>query len=320
MAPTVNPIVSVAHCAGYHPLLVRQAMQRCLQSLGGMSHWVKPGWQVLIKPNLILPKPPSVPAQTHPEIICAVAEHVLACGATAVVSDSPAWGTVQECLERLGIYEKLVQMGVKILPMNDPMKVKIGKRGVWLSRLALTCDAIINVPKFKTHQQLTATFTVKNMFGCVVGKQKAYWHFAQGHSYSAFCKLLWGIYDRLKPVLNIIDGVVAMEGQGPISGQPKQLGLIIAGQDPVACEQVCCQAIGMDYWTLPILQTAERNGHPLFEENQIQIVGDGVVLPVCRDFVPANLIPLRFGFVRICKSIAKQGYLLTKNALARLGR
>lgn len=315
-----KPIVSLARCAGYGGQEVREAVERLLRPLGGMSAFVRPGWRVLIKPNLILPKPPSIPAQTHPEVICAVAQQVLDCGAKPIISDSPAWGTLRDCLEALGIYERLLQMGAEMIEMKEAQTVRIGRQKVAISRLALQADAIINLPKFKSHQQLGATFAVKNMFGCVVGKQKAYWHFARGHSFDAFCGLLWGIYRHLNPILNIVDAVVAMEGQGPISGSPKPLGLLVASTHPAACEQICCRAIGADSRTLPILQTAQKNGYPLFLDNPIQIVGDNVDLPVCRDFQMAELIPLRFGFARICKSVAKQGILVVKNAALRMFR
>jgi hypothetical protein len=83
-----------------------------------------------------------------------------------------------------------------------------------------------NLPKFK-RISMVATFAVKNMFGCVSGKHKALWHFRQGDTPGEFCKLLLGVYQYLHPALTIIDGVVAMEGQGPIRGPSKPLGWLI---------------------------------------------------------------------------------------------
>ena len=85
-------------------------------------------------------------------------------------------------------------------------------------------DVIINLPKFKSHQQLKATFAVKNMFGCVSGKRKALWHFRKGGSVDDFCELLIDIYRFLNPVLTIIDAVTAMDGPGPINGKARALG------------------------------------------------------------------------------------------------
>jgi uncharacterized protein (DUF362 family) len=133
---------------------------------------------------------PDIPAQTHPEVICAVAEWVREAGAIPLVGDSPAWGDVQACLAALGIVERLNASGVEIVRLDRPVRILIEGTSIGLSRTALQADAIINLPKLKAHQQLGATFAVKNMYGCVVGKEKAFWHFAKGHSFDGFCRML----------------------------------------------------------------------------------------------------------------------------------
>ena len=182
---------------------------------------------------------------------------------------------------------------------------------VGISSVALDADKIINLPKFKTHQQLVATFAVKNMFGCVSGKAKAVWHYKKGATFEDFCTMLIDIYRLLNPVITIIDGVVAMEGPGPISGNPRQLGWTIASVDPIAAEVVCCDLIGISPEQLPLIETAKKLGYGCTNKQDIQIVGDSPAdVPV--KLAPAELTPLRFTPARIVKSILKQIFILVK--------
>lgn len=307
--------MAVWACDSYEPAAVRAAIETQFELLGGVERFIKPGRRILIKPNLIVPTPPDVPAQTHPEVIFAVAAIVKEAGATALVGDSPAWSTARGCLGALGILERLERLGAEVVNLNQPVRMRIENTPVGISRVALEADAIINLPKLKAHQQLGATFAFKNMYGCVCGlggKEKAYWHFARGKEYEPFCRMIVGIYQKLRPVLTIIDGIVGMEGQGPINGRPRQVGYLVAGTDPAACERVCCEMVGFDPQDLPLLRTADKMGVGIASDVPVELVGDTFNKPVC-DFQPAALTPLRFTFPRICKSVAKQGILLLKS-------
>ena len=238
MESSEKPIVAVQQCKSYDPQMVYSAILRQFEILGGVEHFIKPSQRVLIKPNLIVPRPPQVPAQTHPEVIYAVARIVKEAGAVPVVGDSPAWSNTRGCLKALGIDERLEALGAEIVQLDNPIRMNIEGDNVGISRIAVEADVIINLPKLKAHQQLQATFAFKNMYGCVCGlggKEKAWWHFARGKEFEPFCKMIIGIYHKLNPVMNIIDGIVAMEGQGPISGQPREVGYVVAGVNPVAC-------------------------------------------------------------------------------------
>lgn len=319
MAPS-RATVAVVRCSDYTPCLVRQSVDRAFDLLGGVERFVRPGQRVLIKPNLIVPVGPDVPAQTHPEVIVAVAERIKEAGAIPQVGDSPAWGDVRACLAALGIDKRLEAMRVQIVPLDRPVRIKIEGTWVGISRAALDADAIINLPKLKAHQQLGATFAIKNMYGCVAGKEKAFWHFAKGHSYESFCRMLIGIYRQLAPVVSLIDGVVGMEGQGPISGTAKPVGVLVAGADAIACEYLCCRLVGFDPATLPILQMAAKMDFGCCNEGAIDVIGDDYRTLICADFKAAIQTPLRFSFLRICKSVAKQTLLLYPHFFRKIKR
>ena len=311
--PPAKTDLAIAGCPDYSTQNVQNSLGRLFDLLGGAEKFFRKGDRVLIKPNLIVPAGPDCPAQTHPAVITAVASLVKDCSALPMVGDSPAWGNTVACLNALGIVDELKKIGAEITPLNKAVRLKIDGSWVKISRSALDADRIINLPKLKSHQQLGATFAVKNMFGCVVGKQKPLWHFARGSDPARFCSLLIEIYKKLSPSLNIIDAVIAMEGQGPIRGESRHIGALIASQDPIACERLCCRLIRLDPEYLPIIQTAEKIGFGCRSFDQIRILGDDWQKFVCPDFVHARLTPLRFTLPGICKSVAKQALILFRN-------
>jgi uncharacterized protein (DUF362 family) len=189
---------------------------------------------------------------------------------------------------------------------------------VGISSVALDADVIINLPKFKTHQQLVATFAVKNIFGCVTGKHKAIWHFAKGRREHDFCGMLIDIYRFLNPVVTIIDAVTVMDGPGPIRGRARPLGYLISGTDPMALELVCCKLVNIDPQELPIVRTARRIGFGPSDDEDVEVLGDGLPRKPCTDFELPELVPIRFSFFHVCKSVSKQILLLAKSSVKKM--
>ncbi len=305
-------IVSLIRCIDYKEAAVEQAIERHFSLLGGVERFVKRGDIVLLKPNFIAPKPRHCATQTDPAILITTAKLLKDFGCKPFVGDSPAWANVFACAKALEIEAPLKKLDVPIRQLNRPVKRQIAGVNVGISSVALDADLIINLPKFKSHQQLVATFAVKNMFGCVSGKWKAYWHFAKGGNETKFCKFLIEIYKHLSPALTIIDAVIAMDGPGPINGRARPLGWIIGGTDPIACEIVCSRLINRDPDTVPIIKTAKKIGFGEANPEKIEITGDPLPENKCDDFMPAEPTPIRFSLPRVCKSICKQIVLLAK--------
>lgn len=305
-------IVAVTRAKSYQSDIIEDAVRRQFELLGGIGSFISVGESVLVKPNFIAPREASVAAQTDPAVVLAVAKILKEFGAKPFIADSTAWKNTAACVKILGLEEPLKKLGVPVRDMNKPKRFKIAGGHIGISTVALEADKIINVPKLKAHQQLGATFAVKNMFGCVCGKEKAFRHFSHGRDRERFSEMLIGIYDLLKPAVSIIDGVIGMEGMGPLSGSPKEVGFLIGSRDPVACEMVCCEIVDFNPEDLPILQTAKRMGFGCDRREQIEVVGDEYKEYRCSDFEPAMQTPLFFSFPRICKSIAKQALLMIK--------
>ncbi len=306
--------VSLTKCGDYEPAEVRAAILRHFELHGGLESFISKGDKVLIKPNMIAPKPASCATQTDPAVIIELAKILVDFGAKPFVGDSPAWANMKACSEAIGIVEPLSKLGVGIKQLRKPVSRRLEHSGVkiGISSVALDADKIINLPKLKTHQQLVATIAVKNMFGCVSGKAKAIWHYRKGATFDDFCTMLIDIYKLLNPVITIIDGVVIMDGSGPISGNPKKLGWLVGAVDPIAAEIVCCDLIGISAEQLPMIATARKIGFGCTNKKNIQIVGDETLPADVVNIVPAKLTSLMFTPVRIAKSILKQILILMK--------
>ena len=311
-----EPTVILTRCEDYSKAKIAACLRRQFELLGGLEKFVRRGDSVCLKPNFIAPRPRRCATQTDPAIIIETAKLLKDLGAKPFVADSPAWGNVFGCVKALKLEEPLKKLAVPVKQLNKPKKCLIGKDKikVGISSIALDADVIINLPKLKTHQQLVATFAVKNMFGTVSGKWKAYWHLAKGKHHNDFCELLIEIYRFLNPALTIIDAVVAMDGPGPIKGSPKPLGWLIGGTEPVACEIICSKLVNINPDNVPIIKTARQMGFGCSEPNNIKILGDDFPQNVCTDFELPKLIPLRFSPPHVAKSICKQVILLAKSA------
>lgn len=315
-----NPTVTLIRCMDYCEAKISKAIATNFELLGGLEKFVKPGDTVLLKPNFIAPRRRRYATQTDPAVIVETAKLLKDFGARPFVGDSPAWGDVFGCVKALKLEEPLKTLSVPVKQLNKPQLCRIGRHNtkVGISSAALDADVIINLPKFKTHQQLVATFAVKNMFGCVSGKRKALWHFSKGKKESDFCEFLIDIFNFLKPAVTIIDGITAMDRRGPIRGRARPLGWIIGGTEPLALETICCRLVNIKTNELPILKTARQLGMPCPDEDRIEILGDDSAVETCTDFELSKPSPLRFSLLHVCKSICKQVILLSKYAIKRI--
>ena len=315
-----NPTVILSRCSDYSQTRIAEALQKQFALLGGLEKFVKPGDTVLLKPNFIAPRSRRHATQTDPAVILETARLLKDFGARPFVGDSPAWGNVFTCVKALKLEEPLKKLSMPVKQLDKPKWCRIGAKNirVGISSVALDADVIINLPKFKSHQQLTATFAVKNMFGCVSGKRKALWHFAKGKNADDFCELLIEIFKFLNPALTIIDAVVAMDGPGPIRGRARPLGWLIGGTDPIACETICAKLISIKPENVPIIKTARQIGFRCSDPAKIKIAGEDFPQSICTDFQLAKPVPLRFSLPHVCKSICKQILLLTKAAIKKL--
>ncbi len=241
--------VAMERAESYEEAVVRSAIAGAIGKLGGWGRFVRRGDRVLVKPNCITGAPPEQPAQTHPAMILEVCRQLRDHGARPFVGDSPAWGSLAGNLRQLGVLEELRRLDVPVVEFRDPVRAENPRGRVFhrltVDRAALEADAIVNLPKLKAHRQLLLTAVIKNMFGCVSGRRKAWWHVKAGGYENYFGLMLVETFEMLRPAVSILDAVVAMEGNGPARGTPRPMNLVLASADGPAAERVAADLVGV---------------------------------------------------------------------------
>ncbi|MCG3177691.1 MAG: hypothetical protein BIFFINMI_00010 [Phycisphaerae bacterium] len=305
--------VALETCRGYAPDMLEPALDRLLGSLGGLERFVQPGQRVLLKPNCIAGRPPEKATQTDGAVILSLARRAQALGAQVLVGDSPAWGTIQANLHRLGVHHPLQEMGVQVVDFRNARRVDTPPHCHYSHFLvaseALAADVVINLPKLKAHKQLGLTAAIKNMFGCVAGKRKAFWHFSAGDRSNCFGWMLVELLATIAPALTIVDGVLGQQGNGPIDGEPRAFNWLIAGADAVAAERVCAELLGIAPDELRTLRAAVECGIGCADLARIEVLGERIESLRIDDFVRPDMMPIKFPLFRIARSALKNIFL-----------
>ncbi len=279
------PQVYVGRCRSYGQADVDAAIRQTFAALGGVERFVQPGQRVLLKPNLLLFKGPETAICTHPSLVQAVATCVREVGAHPVIADSSGGGTSHNprslrALYRVTGMEAAAQASGAELNMDcEGLEVPCPEGGLIkmldVMRPATQVDAIINLPKLKTHGLLRYTGAVKNLFGLVPGRVKLGYHVKlQGAPH--FSEMLLDVALWARPVLTIMDAIIGMDGDGPSAGRPKEMGLILAGQDCTAVDLAALDIIGMDPASVPTMRAAQARGLTTGRAADLDIVGESL--------------------------------------------
>jgi len=266
--------VNLVNCPDYAS--VSEALSRLMAGLGGMGQFIKPGQSVLIKPNLLSDHLPEEAVTTHPEVVRALIRQVKATGAFPWVADSPAMiADLRRVWERTGMEAVCREEQVPLVNLEKAGSKSFEEDGIHftLATPVLEADAIITVPKVKTHVLTGLTGAMKNLYGTVPGLQKTAFHKMYPYPQD-FARLLVAIYRRVKPVLAVADGVVGMEGNGPSAGAPIHLGFLAASADAIALDVVLCRTLGLDPRNVMHLAAVRQAGLGLQDWGQIEVGGD----------------------------------------------
>ena len=253
---------------------------------------IRSGSRVLIKPNLLMPAPPEKGIVTHPMIVRAAVEYLLDKGSVVQVSDSPAVGNFHKLARVTGYNGILDGLDVTFKAFDQSKEVDIGEPfgRIPIAKDAIEADCVINLAKLKSHQQMGLTLGVKNTFGCIVGLRKPEWHMRTGVERHMFARLLVQIHEAVAPAYTIVDGILALEGQGPgRGGQPRELGLLIGGASAHGVDKTICTLLGMDPQELLTYQQAVALG--VFD-GKVHIKGD---MEIVSDFRFPELGSLSMG-------------------------
>jgi len=276
-----NPArVSLTRCGDYASDKMYEAVKKSVDELGGIDRFVKKGNHVLLKPNLLISSPADKHVNTHPEIVRAVIKMVKKAGGKPIVGDSPAIGSALKVASKCGIANVASEERVEVVNFNRPVDVDnpsgIQYKKFKLDQAVLDADVIINLPKLKTHGQMTLTLGVKNLFGVVPGTRKSQWHLAAGTDRLHFARMLVDLYRKVSPQLTIMDGIMGMEGNGPQNGNPKKMGLVMSSEDAAALDAVICEIVGLSRDRMPTTLAAEEMGVGQTHLDKITIAGESI--------------------------------------------
>ncbi|HSM83242.1 MAG TPA: DUF362 domain-containing protein [Nodosilinea sp.] len=303
--------VSLIRANSYHRAELEQSLTQLLAPLGGMGAFVKPRDRVLLKPNLLTGARPTKACTTHPELIYAVAQQVRAAGGKPFLGDSPAFGSAYGVAKANGLLPLAQALDLPIVELHGHRYPSDSPEfdHLRLSKEAMEADLVINLPKVKSHVQLTLTLGVKNLFGCVPGKMKAWWHMEAGKDVQRFGTMLVETARLIAPGLTIADGIVGHEGNGPSNGEPKDLGLLAASANVFALDRALVVVLGVDPQAVPTVAQSIRLGAcPAWEELTFPLLAPEDLQGVDWQ-LPAQLVPIDFGMPRVVKSTFKHLYI-----------
>jgi uncharacterized protein (DUF362 family) len=231
----------------------------------------------------------------------AVIRLVKGAGGVPIIGDSPGgFGkNIDEIFKKSGMEKMAAEEGAKLEAFTASKLVN----GIPIARQIFDYDRVISIPKFKTHSITVLTAGVKNMFGSVVGLYKAECH-SRAPKEEEFSKIMAKVYAIAKPHLNVVDGIMAMEGDGPSSGTARKMNLVAAGEDAVAIDSCLAKIIGIA--PLDVLVTKEAYEAKLGEADlsKIEVLGDALGTFIAKDFKLPQTTPLKYLPKSVINSVA----------------
>lgn len=271
------------------------------------------GQKVLLKPNLLRAFKPEQCVTTHPvllEAVCLVLkDHSID---RIDISDSPALGSLTAVAHKAGYGFLIKKYGVNFVPLANPMSFRTEENipHLKIAGNLKDYDHIINLPKFKSHCQMTLTLAIKNLFGLVIGKRKPILHCLVNNDKVKFGRMLVDIAKHVNPSLTFVDGIQAMQGQGPANGTPYPLGILAAGQDLTALDRVLTEIVQVPVEKVYALEAARQKGFGTYELNSIELQTESDLesLKVSDFQLAQNPVDISFNPFRIVKSLLKQFY------------
>lgn len=264
---TAGPAL-VSHVRARHGAGLDTSLERLVEPFGGWAGIVAPGERVAVKINLLRAAPPEKAVTTHPETLACVLRALRAAGADPFVADSPGGpngpAKVARAYKISGIAGVCAAEGVQIVDVEDDRAVLHAPEGrlyrsFTVGRAFLDADAVVQVGVLKTHQLMRLTGGVKLTYGVVPGLTKAHLH-VKAQRRDDFADMLLDLHLALRPRFTVIDGIIAMEGQGPGSGTPRELGSLFAARDCLALDAAIADRTAHERGSVYTIAASVRRG------------------------------------------------------------
>lgn len=308
----LKTIISAYYCSNYDRDNVFNAVNNAVKSLGNIKDIIKPNKTILIKPNLLSAYLPEQAITTHPEIVRAIVRLVKLAGSTPVVGDSPGnlLNGIENVWEKTGMLAMAKEENIELVNFEKCGSIEVSVQHPTIKQICVTkaiidCDAIINIPKLKTHTLMGFSCGVKNFYGTVPGTGKMEYHKLAPTPYD-FSYLLSEIYRMVKEKLlfTIVDGIEGLEGNGPsLSGKKRTFNIVAASKDTVALDVFFLNKFGFKLKNNILIKPLQEKNLGNVNLKNITCIGDNinkfnfeeVKLPVTKKLI--NYLPrkiLRF--------------------------
>jgi uncharacterized protein (DUF362 family)/Pyruvate/2-oxoacid:ferredoxin oxidoreductase delta subunit len=269
--------VALVRCEGYAFDDVRRAVEKGVGLLGGPSLFAKPGEKILFKPNWLVADPPERLTATNPMVFKAMVSLFRTTGAKLSYGDSPAMQSPEFAAKMTGFLPIAEAEGVTLADFKQGREIAFSE-GIQNKRFViangvLESDGIISLPKLKTHGLERVTGCVKNQFGCVPGTLKGEFHVKLASAID-FARMLVDLNAFVKPRLYVMDGIVAMEGNGPRGGAARPMNVLLFSTDPIALDATVCRMIDIDPEFVPTITLGMQAKTGTWRKEDIALVGD----------------------------------------------
>lgn len=279
--------VALVRCESYEHDKVRTAVRTGIDLLGGPGLFARSGEKILFKPNWLVADPPEKLTVTHPMVFKAMVEVFKTTGATLQYGDSPAIQSPETAARVSGFASVANAEGVALADFKDGREIVfadgVQNKKFVVANGALDCDGIISLPKLKTHGLERMTGCVKNQFGCIPGALKGEFHVKLASAID-FARMLVDLNAFLKPRLYVMDGIIAMEGNGPRGGKARPMNVLLFSTDPIALDATVCRMIDIDPEFIPTIYLGVNAKMGTGKKEEIELVGDPFESFVNKDF------------------------------------
>jgi len=269
--------VALVRCENYEYENVRRAAKKGIDLLGGPDLFARSGEKILFKPNWLVADPPEKLTVTHPMVFKAMVEIFKPTGALLSFGDSPAIQSPEFAAKMTGFLPIAKAEGVTLADFKQGREI-VFNEGIQNKRFviangALDCSGIISLPKLKTHGLERMTGCVKNQFGCVPGALKGEFHVKLASAID-FARMLVDLNAFLKPRLYVMDGIIAMEGNGPRGGKAKPMKVLLFSADPIALDATVCRMIDINPEFVATIKLGMQAKAGTWKNEEIELIGD----------------------------------------------
>lgn len=277
--------VIVLKCEEYNSDTIYEKLSWALEQLGGLESIIPPHKKTLLKPNMLVATAKENAATTHPAVFEAVARIFKEREYKVTFGDSPGYGNPERVAKKTGILDVANKYDIPIADFVNGKKESFPDGSVCkqfdIANGILEADAIVNLPKMKSHALQRITGAIKNPFGAVIGFNKGAMHSRFTNAYN-FAEMIVDLNNYLNVDLHIMDGIIAMEGNGPRNGNPVHMNVLLVSTDPVALDTVFCKLIDINHALIPAITFGQMYG--LGSHDDVEIIGEDIIPLINKDF------------------------------------